>query len=108
MGTADEIGKLHALYKEGALTQAEFEAAKADLFRRESVGGDPLKAAAEGVNGLRLSNTDKWIAGVCGGLARSTGVEAWIWRLLFALGVFVGGVTLILYLLLWIFVPRQV
>ena len=65
MGTADEIGKLHALVKEGALTQAEFEAAKTELFRRQSAGGvgDPLKAAAEGANRMRLSDSDKWIAG---------------------------------------------
>jgi phage shock protein PspC (stress-responsive transcriptional regulator) len=107
MGTADELGKLHALYKDGAISQAEFEAAKAAVFRRESAGNDPLRAAADGVSALRLSSTDRWIAGVCGGLGRVTGVESWIWRLLFALGLFVGGVTLILYLLLWIFVPRE-
>jgi phage shock protein PspC (stress-responsive transcriptional regulator) len=109
MGTADEIGKLHALVKDGALTQAEFETAKAELFRRQSAGsaGDPLKAAAEGANRLRLSDSDKWIAGVCGGLGKTTGVDSWIWRLLFALGLFLGGVTLVLYVLLWVFVPRE-
>jgi phage shock protein C len=101
MSTADELAKLHDLYTRGALTQAEYEQAKARLL-----GGAPATASLE-INRLRLSNDDKWIAGVCGGIAASTGVEAWIWRLIFTVGLFFGGFTLLLYLLLWIFVPRQ-
>jgi len=44
---------------------------------------------------------------VCGGIAAVTGVESWLWRLLFVLGLAFGGVTLIFYLALWIFVPRS-
>jgi phage shock protein C len=36
-----------------------------------------------------------------------TGVEAFVWRLIFVLGLFLGGFTLLLYLVLWIFVPRE-
>ena len=100
MGTADELGKLHDLLAKGALTQQEFEQAKARVL-----GGQAGATAA--INGFRLSESDKWIAGVCGGVARVTGVDAWIWRLLFVLGLAFGGFTLIVYLLLWIFVPRD-
>jgi len=100
MSTADEIAKLHDLLSRGVITQAEFERAKARLL--DSPSGVPLR-----LNRLRLSNTDKWIAGVCGGVARVTGVESFVWRLIFVLGLFLGGFTLLLYLLLWIFVPRD-
>jgi len=101
MSTADEIAKLHDLLGKGAITQEEFERAKARLLESPSAGG-PLR-----LNRLRLSNTDRWIAGVCGGIAAVTGVESFVWRLIFVLGLFLGGFTLLLYLVLWIFVPRE-
>ena len=59
-------------------------------------------------NRLRRSSANRWFAGVCGGLARSTGLEAWGWRLIFVLAtLFAGGLGLLAYALLWIFVPRD-
>jgi phage shock protein PspC (stress-responsive transcriptional regulator) len=100
MSTADEIAKLHDLLGQGVITAAEFERAKARLL-------DAPAAAPLPLNRLRLSNGDRWIAGVCGGIAGATGVESFVWRLIFVLGLFLGGFTLLLYLLLWIFVPRE-
>ncbi|MCA3220890.1 MAG: PspC domain-containing protein [Burkholderiales bacterium] len=100
MSTADEIAKLHELLRQGALTQDEFERAKAGLLAGV---GAPLT-----LNPLRLSNGDRWIAGVCGGIAQATGVESWIWRLLMVGGLFLGGATALLYLILWMFVPRAI
>jgi phage shock protein PspC (stress-responsive transcriptional regulator) len=102
MTTADEIAKLHDLLAKGAITQAEFEQAKARLL-----SGQTTSVGDWSINSLRLSNEDRWIAGVCGGIARTTGVESWIWRLIMVVGLIASGVTLILYLLLWIFVPRN-
>jgi phage shock protein C len=101
MTMADELEKLHRLVLAGALTQAEYDSAKARLLT-----GFPASGALA-VNRLRLSNDDKWIAGVCGGIAAITGVESWIWRLVFVLGLMVGGFTVVLYLIFWIFVPRD-
>ena len=56
---------------------------------------------------LRRSRSDRVIAGVCGGLGRLTGVEGWIWRMLFVLGLVFGGFTIFVYVVLWIFVPRE-
>jgi phage shock protein C len=102
MSTADEIAKLHELMSKGALTPAEFERAKARLLDTT-----PGPGAGLAINRLRLSQADKWIAGVCGGIARLTGVESWIWRMLFVVGLLFGGFTLFLYIVLWIFVPRE-
>jgi phage shock protein PspC (stress-responsive transcriptional regulator) len=101
MSTADEIAKLHELLTRGAITGDEYERAKARLL------GSPDAGAPLRLNQLRLSNSDRWIAGVCGGIAAVTGVESFVWRLIFVLGLFLGGFTLLLYLLLWIFVPRD-
>jgi phage shock protein C len=53
------------------------------------------------------SQKDKWIGGVCGGLGEHTPVPSWTWRLLFILFLFVCGTGLLLYILLWIFVPKK-
>lgn len=53
------------------------------------------------------SDTDRWIGGVCGGLGENTPVPSWIWRLLFVLMVLCFGTGFLLYILLWIFVPRK-
>ena len=77
MSTADEIAKLHQLVEKGALTQAEFEQLKARLLSEL-----PGPGAGLAINRLRRSLADRWIAGVCGGIGRLTGVESWVWRLL--------------------------
>jgi phage shock protein PspC (stress-responsive transcriptional regulator) len=102
MSTADEIAKLHDLLNKGAISQAEFDQAKARLF-----GTGTMANAGAAVNRLRLSDEDRWIAGVCGGIGSLTGVDPWVWRLVFLLGLFLGGFTALLYLLLWILVPRH-
>ena len=102
MTTADEIAKLHQLVEKGALSQAEFEQAKARLLDER-----PGPGAGLAINRLRRSLGDRWIAGVCGGIGRLTGVESWIWRMLFVLGLLFGGFTIFVYVVLWIFVPRE-
>jgi phage shock protein PspC (stress-responsive transcriptional regulator) len=102
MSIADELDKLRQLLDKGVLTQSEFEQAKARLL-----DAAPGPGAGLAINRLRLSSTDKWIAGVCGGIARLTGVESWIWRMLFVLGLLFGGFTVFVYIFLWIFVPRE-
>lgn len=113
MNISDEIKRLHELHQAGALTDAEFEQAKARLL---SASADLNKPAhSTGGNGslgdefsrLRRSRTDRWIGGVCGGLAKASGIDAWIWRLVFALFTLTFGFGLVIYLLLWIFVPEE-
>jgi phage shock protein PspC (stress-responsive transcriptional regulator) len=103
MSLADELHKLEELRQRGALSEAEFERAKARLL--ESPASPP--PALQAVNSLRRSASDRWLGGVCGGLARATGLESWIWRLIFAVLACFGGAGVVVYLLLWIFVPRE-
>lgn len=105
MALADELSKLAELRASGGLTEEEFKRAKERLLNTEQAHStDPVMSA---VNTFRRSRTDRWFGGVCGGIARSTGVEAWVWRLLFAALFICAGVGLLVYVLLWIFVPSE-
>lgn len=103
MTLADELVKLEQLRDRGTLTGEEFARAKARLL-------DTPMACAPGVaaiNRFRRSQSDRWLGGICGGLGASTGLESWIWRVLFTLLLFLGGTGLLLYVVLWIFVPAE-
>lgn len=105
MSLADELSKLAELRANGGLTDEEFTRAKQRVLSTEQPpSNDPL---ASTVNAFRRSRTDRWLGGVCGGLARLTGAESWIWRLVFTVLLVFGGVGLLVYLLLWIFVPSE-
>ena len=54
---------------------------------------------------LRRSSTDRVFAGVCGGLARTLGVDATIIRVLTAVLILAGGAGLLGYLLAWLVIP---
>jgi len=102
MSVSEEIKRLHELHQAGALSDEEFASAKAKLLDKEAAPG-----VSNDITRLRRSNTDRWLGGVCGGLGQITGVESWIWRLLFALFVLTFGFGLAIYILLWIFVPEE-
>jgi len=112
MNVSDEIKRLHELHQAGALTDAEFEQAKAKVLAAQvdlNKPGEPGSADLVSEFGrLRRSRTDRWLGGVCGGLAKVSNVEAWIWRLVFTLVALCGfGVGILVYLLMWIFVPEE-
>jgi phage shock protein PspC (stress-responsive transcriptional regulator) len=105
MALADELSKLAELRANGGLTEEEFTRAKERLLNiGHAPSNDPLASA---VNKFRRSRTDRWFGGVCGGIARSTGMESWVWRLLFAALFICAGFGLLVYVLLWIFVPSE-
>jgi phage shock protein C len=107
MALSDELNKLDDLRQRGVLSDAEFAQAKARTLSgppSTPTSADPVLAA---INGFRRSRSDRWIAGVCGGMARSTGVESWVCRLIFAVLLLCGGAGLLVYVLLWIFVPTE-
>jgi len=106
MSLADELNKLDDLRSRAVLSEAEFQRAKQRLLDGPPAPPD-APAGLAAVNSLRRSPTDKWIGGVCGGLAQATGVESWLWRLILTVLLLFGGTGLILYVLLWIFVPAQ-
>jgi phage shock protein PspC (stress-responsive transcriptional regulator) len=45
------------------------------------------------------------VAGICAGLAERTGLNAWIFRIIFIIGTFTFGPGLIAYLVMWALMP---
>jgi phage shock protein PspC (stress-responsive transcriptional regulator) len=50
---------------------------------------------------------NRWIAGVCSGLARRFGMSPGMMRLLFVLSCLLPGPQVVIYLALWIIMPNE-
>jgi phage shock protein C len=110
MGMSEELANLGQLHQQGVLSDEEFARAKARVL--DGMPASPHAGAAGGtnpvlqaVNSFGRSKTDRWMGGVCGGLAISTGMASWLWRLIFAVLALCGGTGVLAYILMWIFVP---
>ncbi len=80
------------------------------------VGGPPSSTGSDGGPadtgilsryGLVRSREDRQVAGVCAAIARVTGTDPVLWRVLMAVGVLFGGVGLLGYLLGWLLMPEE-
>jgi phage shock protein PspC (stress-responsive transcriptional regulator) len=117
MNDADELNKLADLHARGVLNDEEFAKAKARVLGGHaaygtgtgtSTGSSTAPAPGVGaVNSLRRARVDRWIGGVCGGIARATGLDSWVWRLIFTVLFLAFGSGILVYVLLWIFVPEE-
>jgi phage shock protein C len=103
---SDELEKLGDLHRRGVLSDEEFSRAKARLLGT-SATAPAASPVADAINGLRRSRDDRWLGGVCGGIARSTGIAAWLWRLALTALALCAGTGLVAYLLMWFFVPLE-
>ena len=109
MNDAEELSKLADLHARGVLSDEEFAKAKARLLAGHAA---PSYGSAPGpnvgaVNGLRRARLDRWIGGVCGGVARYAGIDANLVRLLVVLGTVLGfGSLLVVYLVAWLLMPE--
>ncbi len=55
---------------------------------------------------LTRSSRNRMIAGVCGGLADYFGIDAAIIRVLFVVFAFIPGPSLLVYIALWVILPK--
>ncbi|MBT8225942.1 MAG: PspC domain-containing protein [Dactylosporangium sp.] len=55
---------------------------------------------------LSRPRDDRWIAGVCAGLARRFGLSPLLVRLLFLLSCLLPGPQFVIYLVLWLIMPN--
>ena len=55
---------------------------------------------------LTRSRNNRMIAGVCGGLADYSGIDATIVRILFVVLALAGGPGILIYLALWVILPK--
>jgi phage shock protein C len=63
--------------------------------------------AMDSTRKLYRSRTNRQLAGVCGGLAQYFNIDATLIRVLFVVLAVLGGSGLVIYLVLWIIVPRE-
>ena len=113
MGLADDLEKLKTLRDQGALTEEEYILAKRRVIdgeptvSRARIDPTPTAPPPSALREFRRSLRDKWIGGVCGGLDDITSIPAWSWRILFVLLALLHGIGIVIYVLLWIFVPLE-
>ena len=68
----------------------------------------PVGPGAPAAKRLVRSRDDRWVAGVCGGVARYAGVDANLVRLIVVLGTVFGfGSLLVAYLVAWVLMPEE-
>lgn len=59
------------------------------------------------MNQLYRPRDDRWIAGVCSGLARRVGMSSGVMRLIFVVSCLLPGPQFIVYLVLWALMPSE-
>jgi phage shock protein C len=103
---AEELEKLQSLRERGVISETEFVQAKARVLENA-----PPLPAPDGTHSflqqLARSRSDRFIGGVCGGLGRHTDLPSWAWRVMFSLTLLYFGAGLLIYLLLWLFLPLE-
>jgi phage shock protein C len=62
---------------------------------------------AEEKKRLYRSRSERWLAGVCGGIGDYFDIDATVIRALFVLFALVFGSGLLFYLILWILIPLE-
>ncbi|MBO0856470.1 MAG: PspC domain-containing protein [Nocardia sp.] len=56
---------------------------------------------------LTRSTSDKWLGGVCGGLAEYLGWDSTLVRLLFVASCLLPGPQFLIYLVMWVVIPKR-
>ena len=62
---------------------------------------------SEATKKLYRSRTERWLAGVCGGLGQYFGIDATLVRVLFVIFALTFGSGFLIYLVLWIIIPNE-
>ena len=61
---------------------------------------------SDGTKKLHRSKDDRWLAGVCGGIAEYFNIDGTLVRVLFILFGFAVGGGILIYVILWIIMPE--
>lgn len=77
------------------------------LFTIVGCGGT-VKAPADAKGKVKFARVvdEGSIAGICSGLAYVTGTPVWCWRTGFVTVVLLGGAGILVYVILWMFMPK--
>lgn len=77
----------------------------ADFGEQHASEQAPLEAQAP--RKLYRSCSDRSIAGICGGLAEYFDIDVTLLRVITLLAIFFGGLSIWVYIILWIVIPEQ-
>jgi phage shock protein PspC (stress-responsive transcriptional regulator) len=56
---------------------------------------------------LTRSRDDRWIAGICGGIAEHTGIDPTLIRVILVIATILGaGSLVVIYLICWVIIPK--
>jgi phage shock protein C len=105
MSVTDELERLQTLRDRGTLSEEEFARAKAQVLNEPANTRSATPRSF--LHQLARSRSDRVIGGVCGGLGHNTDLPSWAWRVIFCLTLLYFGVGLLIYILLWIFLPEE-
>jgi phage shock protein PspC (stress-responsive transcriptional regulator) len=100
------------LSSDKAITVSDVEAVIKTLGDPEDFGSDDntektgKKSAQWKERRLFRDPNNRVLAGVCSGLGTYFNLDPVLFRILFILGLFTGGISILPYILLWIFVPK--
>jgi len=75
------------------------EGTESSTQERASTTGEPKR--------LYRSLSDRYIAGVCGGIAEYFSIDANLVRIVWAISAFMGGIGIVAYIAAWIIVPES-
>ena len=106
MSISEELEKLQSLRDRGVISEQEFAQAKARVLDNAPAAA-PIDGTRSFLQQLARSRSDRFIGGVCGGLGRHTNLPSWAWRVMFSLTLLYFGAGLLIYLLLWLFLPLE-
>jgi phage shock protein C len=104
MSVAEELEKLQVLRDRGAISEEEFTRAKQQVLDEVTARTGSHNAL---LHQLSRARNDRMLGGVCGGLGKHTDLPTWAWRVIFILTFIYFGAGLLIYLLLWIFLPEE-
>jgi len=102
---SESLSQLASLHEQGAINDEEFTRAKERVLNGQPC--DHTACNPPSVATLRRSRCNRWLAGVCGGIASYTGVPAWVWRFMFLASMLFAGTGVVVYLLLWVCMPEE-
>lgn len=106
----EEILRIQKMVAAGKITPEE----ATDLIESLGHAGDgekppppPPVSDWERLRTMKRSSSDCLLGGVCGGLGAVTPIPSWLWRVFLLVALFGYGAGLLLYVVLWICLPKE-
>ena len=103
MSLSKELERIQALYDAGNLSDEEYIKAKDRILAEPEVPSESQSV----LHRFQRSRRKALLGGVCSGIAEISDTPSWVWRFLFTFAFFLGGISVVVYILLWIFVPQK-